>query len=105
MIERSVGSDTVSIEANAFAKSTENITSVNTFNYEEVRCQPGAVEDVSRMVQSLPGASFSNDGRNDLIVRGDRPDGESNAARRFEIPTSTISGRRVPAAVPSAWWT
>ncbi len=86
MIERNITLDTVSIQANAFEKSADNITSVNSFNYEEVRRQPGAVEDVSRMVQSLPGVSFSNDGRNDLIVRGGAPTENLTLLDGFEIP-------------------
>lgn len=39
-------------------------------SYEEIRRSPGAVGDVSRLVQALPGVVSGNDSRNDIIARG-----------------------------------
>jgi len=52
---------------------TEMPTSSRTLRYEEVRRAPGAIEDVQRMVQSLPGVVASNDSDNELVVRGGSP--------------------------------
>jgi outer membrane receptor for ferrienterochelin and colicin len=47
--------------------------SANQLTQEEIRRAPGAVEDVSRMVQILPGVAFGSDARNDIIARGGSP--------------------------------
>jgi hypothetical protein len=65
--------DTIDVEARYFQRSSDqNISSYN-LDFEEVRRAPGSVEDISRMVQNLPGVSSGNDQRNDLIVRGGSP--------------------------------
>ncbi|HEY3251760.1 MAG TPA: TonB-dependent receptor plug domain-containing protein, partial [Ignavibacteria bacterium] len=52
---------------------SDESTSMYNLDFEEIRRAPGAVEDISRMVQVLPGVSAANDQRNDLIVRGGSP--------------------------------
>ena len=44
-----------------------------TMSYEEIRRSPGAVGDVSRLVQAMPGVLTGNDQRNDIIARGGSP--------------------------------
>jgi hypothetical protein len=45
-----------------------------TMSYEEIRRSPGAVGDVSRLVQAMPGVvPGSDDSRNDIIARGGSP--------------------------------
>lgn len=52
-------------------KSPDDVSnSAKNLQYEEIRRTPGGFEDIGRVVQLLPGVSFVNDGRNDLIVRG-----------------------------------
>ncbi len=48
-------------------------TSTNGLSMEEIRRAPGAVEDLNRMIQTLPGVTTATDSRNDLIVRGGSP--------------------------------
>lgn len=57
----------------AFEKTEDMRVSSNTLTQEEIRRAPGAVEDVSRMVQILPGVAFGSDARNDIIARGGSP--------------------------------
>ncbi|MFQ3599377.1 MAG: TonB-dependent receptor [Chloroherpetonaceae bacterium] len=57
----------------AFDKTEDMRVSSNTLTQEEIRRAPGAVEDVSRMVQILPGVAFGSDARNDIIARGGSP--------------------------------
>lgn len=64
---------TIEVRAKYFEKPLDLNASVSNLDFEEVRRAPGAVEDISRMVQSLPGVSSANDQRNDLIVRGGSP--------------------------------
>lgn len=68
-----LSTETIDVGASYFEKNSEiNISSMN-LDYEEIRRAPGAAEDISRMVQSAPGISMSNDQRNDLIIRGGSP--------------------------------
>lgn len=56
-----------------FEKPGDQFTSTNSLSAEEIRRAPGAVEDLNRMIQSLPGVTTATDSRNDLIVRGGSP--------------------------------
>jgi len=56
-----------------FEHSPDMDVSINSLSPEEIRRAPGAVEDVSRMMQTLPGVTTATDARNDLIVRGGSP--------------------------------
>jgi len=56
-----------------FNKAEDVKVSSNELSQEEIRRAPGAAEDVSRMVQALPGVATATDSRNDLIVRGGSP--------------------------------
>lgn len=47
--------------------------SFKSLTNEEIRRSPGGFEDIGRVLQTLPGVSFVNDGRNDLLVRGGSP--------------------------------
>jgi hypothetical protein len=61
-------------------------TSTNSLTAEEIRRAPGAVEDVNRMVQSLPGVTTATDSRNDLIVRGGSPVENFILVEGIEVP-------------------
>ncbi|MBC8045070.1 MAG: TonB-dependent receptor [Rhizobacter sp.] len=69
-----------------FAKSEDAKVSSNMLSREEIRRAPGSVEDVSRMVQSLPGVAVASDARNDLIVRGGAPSENFTMIDGIEIP-------------------
>ncbi len=56
-----------------FEHSPDMNVSINSLSSEEIRRAPGAIEDVSRMMQTLPGVTTATDARNDLIVRGGSP--------------------------------
>lgn len=76
----------IEVEAKYFQKATDVSTSIYNLDFEEVRRAPGAVEDISRMVQILPGVSPANDQRNDLIVRGGSPAENLVTIDGVEIP-------------------
>src|SRR5438876_3610463 len=63
----------INVEAKYFEKPSDISSSIYNLDFEEIRRAPGAVEDISRMVQVLPGVAPGNDQRNDLIVRGGSP--------------------------------
>ncbi len=68
-----IQTEEITVEAGSFIKPVDISVSFKKFDNEEIRRFPGGFEDVGRVVQSLPGVSFINDGRNDLIVRGGSP--------------------------------
>ncbi|MGV8018206.1 MAG: carboxypeptidase-like regulatory domain-containing protein [Ignavibacteria bacterium] len=68
-----IETDEIVVEDERFTKPGDISSSFKSLTFEEIRSAPGGFEDVGRVVQSLPGVSFVNDGRNDLIVRGGSP--------------------------------
>lgn len=69
-----------------FDKPNELVTSTNSLSAEEIRRAPGAVEDLNRMIQSLPGVTTATDSRNDLIVRGGSPVENFILVEGIEVP-------------------
>ena len=69
-----------------FDKSQDLKTSTNSLSPEEIRRAPGAVEDLNRMVQTLPGVTTATDSRNDLIVRGGSPVENFIMVEGVEVP-------------------
>ncbi|MDX1701228.1 MAG: TonB-dependent receptor, partial [Melioribacteraceae bacterium] len=66
--------DEVEVEADYFDKAIiENNLSTVTLGVEEVRRAPGAMGDFQRILQAMPGVSFSDDQSNELLVRGGSP--------------------------------
>ncbi|MFA5405619.1 MAG: TonB-dependent receptor [Ignavibacteria bacterium] len=65
--------DEINVEALRFEKPLDISNSFKNLSFEEIRRSPGGFEDIGRVIQTLPGVSFVNDGRNDLIVRGGSP--------------------------------
>ena len=77
----------VSVQAEAFAKPRDQATSSYSMSYEEIRRSPGAIGDVLRLIQSLPGVVTSNDQRNDIVARGGSPAENLILVDGFEVPT------------------
>lgn len=69
-----------------FDKPNELVTSTNSLSAEEIRRAPGAVEDLNRMIQTLPGVTTATDSRNDLIVRGGSPVENFILVEGIEVP-------------------
>ncbi len=86
LISKGYTTDVIDVEAKYFHKSPDASTSNFNLDFEEVRRAPGAVEDVMRMVQVLPGVAPGNDQRNDLIVRGGSPSENLTMIDGVEIP-------------------
>jgi hypothetical protein len=68
-----VQTEEIIVQSERFIKPVDLSTSYKNLTNEEIRRSPGGFEDIGRVVQTLPGVSFINDGRNDLIVRGGAP--------------------------------
>lgn len=70
-----------------FRRSLESPVSMRIIGLQEIEKSPGANRDVSRIVRSYPGVSFSPIGyRNDLIVRGGSPSENRFYMDGIEIP-------------------
>lgn len=69
-----------------FDKPQDLKTSTNSLTQEEIRRVAGAVEDLNRMVQTLPGVTTATDSRNDLIVRGGSPIENFIIVEGIEVP-------------------
>ncbi|MBL8017478.1 MAG: carboxypeptidase-like regulatory domain-containing protein, partial [Ignavibacteria bacterium] len=63
-----VSTDEVVVEDMRFRKPLDVTTSYKSLTFEEIRRFPGGLEDIGRVIQSLPGISLTSDGRNDLLV-------------------------------------
>jgi hypothetical protein len=74
------------VVASAFAKSPEVPTTSYRLSYEEVRRSPGAIGDVNRLIQALPGMVTASDQRNDIIARGGSPVENITLVDNVEIP-------------------
>ena len=85
--EADVLTQTVTVTAPAFTPPAEVRNSAFLLNPRSVLKSAGALQDVSRYVQSLPGVVIgSNDFRNDIIVRGGSPLENLFVVDNVEIP-------------------
>jgi outer membrane receptor for ferrienterochelin and colicin len=90
LIEMKVSSyefDAIEVSAaRIFDKTSDMNVSTNALSPEEIRRAPGAVEDLNRMIQTLPGVTTATDSRNDLIVRGGSPIENYILVEGIEVP-------------------
>ena len=83
----------VLVEAPHFHKDSEKPTSFRTLTSQEMRYSPGAMEDVFRVLQSMPGVSPAAMTNSNLIVRGGDPDENRTLFENIEIPRALHFGR------------
>lgn len=77
----------VTVTASPFRRNIESPVSLRIIGLQEIEKSPGANRDISRIVQSYPGVSFSPASyRNDLIVRGGAPSENRFYLDGVEIP-------------------
>ncbi len=77
----------ITVNESAFVSQEEVKTSGYVIQGREVYQAAGALQDVSRYVQSLPGVTFgADDFRNDIIVRGGSPLENLYVVDNIEIP-------------------
>jgi hypothetical protein len=63
-----------------------------SFNIDDTKRYAGALGDPSRMVSSFAGVSSANDGRNDIVVRGNSPSGVLWQMEGIDIPNPNHYG-------------
>lgn len=84
--ETELAIEEVVVKANAFKRVKESPVSLRTIGVSEIRRNPGANRDISRVVQSLPGVTSSVGFRNDLIIRGGAPNENRFYLDGVEVP-------------------
>lgn len=79
--------DEVVIVRSPFRSSSETPLSTQTFSAVEIETYPGGNNDITKVVQSMPGISPSIGGfRNDIIIRGGAPNETVYYLDGIEIP-------------------
>jgi len=89
MEETSVEVGEVEVKADYFSRAG-SISPVSTIglNGAEVARSPGSIQDMDRLMLSLPNVGNSNDESNELIVRGGSPDENLTVMDYIEIPST-----------------
>ncbi len=91
-LQRIAFGERVAVEASAFERSAEIATGAFRMNQEEVRRAPGALGDVGRMIQALPGVGARDDQRNDIVARGGSPSENLTLVDGLEVPNLSHFG-------------
>jgi hypothetical protein len=74
MTQSSVQMNEITVRSDYFDKSMQvNNLATISLSPEEIRRSPGSMQDFQRILQGMPGVSFSNDQNNELLVRGGSP--------------------------------
>ena len=84
--------ENVSVSPSAFEKPLELTNSATLMSYEEVRRAPGALADIGRMVQAMPGLGARDDQRNDIVARGGSPSENLTLVDGVEVPNLSHFG-------------
>ena len=96
-----VQGEEVSVEASYFSRAQQmSPLSTNVFDRAEIRRTPGAIQDVQRVVQALPGVASSTDNINELIVRGGAPFENLTIMDHMEIPSINHYSNQMNSAGP-----
>ncbi len=81
------GLDEIEVSAqNRFERKPESPVSLQTIGINEIQRNPGGNQDISKVVQSLPGVASQPGFRNDLIIRGGAPNENRFYLDGIEIP-------------------
>lgn len=70
-----------------FTRKEESPVSVNTLGLNEIQRTPGGNQDISLVIQALPGVASTPNFRNDIIIRGGAPNENVFYLDGIEIPT------------------
>ena len=84
----------VQVKPNFFDKPVGTNTSTRTLSSEEIRRSPGGLEDVNRVMMSMPGIVQTSDQTNHLVVRGGHPRENLTVLDMIEIPNSNHFGEQ-----------
>lgn len=76
----------VVVKASPFRKTEESPVSLRTIGVNEIQRNPGGNNDISRVIQTLPGVTSTANFRNDLIIRGGAPNENRFYLDDVEVP-------------------
>lgn len=71
---------------NKFERKVESPVSLNTLGINEIQRNPGGNQDISKVIQALPGVASTPSFRNDIIIRGGGPNENKFFIDGIEIP-------------------
>lgn len=74
LIEKIISTEEIEVEGEFRQRQDDLRTSLFNIKPQNVKMLPGAIEDVLRSLQSLPGVTSPNDFSSQLIIRGSGPD-------------------------------
>ena len=78
---------TITVENNFFSKSIVDEYSSVSFNNDEIRRAPGAGQEVTRILNSLPSVASVGENRQDMMVRGGGPTENGFIIDNIPIPS------------------
>lgn len=78
--------EAVEIKAEQNDKTEESPLSLRTIGVNEIQRNPGGNRDISRVIQSLPGVTYTPSFRNDIIIRGGAPNENRFYLDGVEVP-------------------
>ena len=82
----------VVVTAGYFQEAKDAVVSNRSVDFEEVRSDPGSVEDIQRVMQVLPAVVSGADQDNEIIVRGGMPGENLFVMDHIEIPNPNHFG-------------
>ncbi len=91
--QKAVELEEIVVRAGYFEKDTEKPISARTLTPREIRASPGAVEDIFRVIKSMPGVSVVGAKKANMIVRGGAPDENRTLLENIEIYNPMHFGR------------
>lgn len=71
---------------NKIERKEQSPVSVNTLGINEIQRNPGGNQDISKVIQALPGVASTPNFRNDIIIRGGGPNENKFFLDGIEIP-------------------
>lgn len=85
--EKSTQLQEVTVRSNSFVRTIDSPVSLQVIGLKDIEKSPGGNRDISRIIRSYPGVSYTVGGyRNDLIVRGGAPSENRFYLDGVEIP-------------------
>ncbi len=78
--------ETVEIKVAITDKTEESPLSLRTIGANEIQRNPGGNRDISKVIQGLPGVTYTPSFRNDIIIRGGAPNENRFYLDGIEVP-------------------
>ncbi len=83
----------MNVVADYFHIDNDATSSTRSFNHEELRRLPGGIEDINRVMVSMPGVATQSDQINSLVVRGGVPIENLTLYDNIELPNASHFGQ------------